>query len=138
MVKGKVKVVNVELDLNLEEEIRKQTAVDSRMKTRVNNIIERAQLREQKIDKKARGLRQLEEQFRPLFDAFLPGGENPIEITKDEALKILGIRRDELGSTIQKFKKFLRVVQENEWVLLISKNDKKERIYFLRRFSEPG
>ena len=69
--------------------------------------------------------------------ALLPEDAPPSEVTKERAMEILEISKEKLGSVLQRFKKFLRINKENEWVLLIGKNAQKERIYHLQKFSNP-
>lgn len=131
MTKGKVEIIDVKLDINLEEEIKKQTVVDGAAKTRIESIIERAKLRADKAPK-PKEVDEMEPLFVSLFDAMIAHKE----ITQDEAAKILNIPILQLGAALGKFKKFLRVTKNNEFVLFIGKNG-KQKVYYLKRLSDP-
>ena len=131
MAKGKVEIIDVKLDLNLEEEIKKQTVVDTNAKTRIESIIERAKLRADKNPKKPEP-DAMDAQLSALFD-FLTANK---DIGQEEATKILGVPVLQLGATLGKFKKFLRVSKNNEFALFIGKNG-KQKVYYLKRLSDP-
>lgn len=132
MTKGKVEIIDVKLDLNLEEEIKKQTAVDTTAKSRIESIIERAKLRQEKNAPKPKEADEMEPFFKSFFDALLERKE----INQDDAAKILNVPILQLGATLGKFKKFLRVSKANEFVLFIGKNG-KQKVYYLKRLSDP-
>lgn len=131
MTKGKVEIIDVKLDLNLEEEIKKQTTVDVTAKSRIESIIERAKLRAEKAPK-PKEADEMGPVFASLFDVMV----TKKEVGQEEAAKILNIPILQLGAALGKFKKFLRVSKNNEFALFIGKNG-KQKIYYLKRLSDP-
>jgi hypothetical protein len=131
MTKGKVEIIDVKLDINLEEEIKKQTSVDVTAKTRIESIIERAKLRADKAPK-PKEVDEMEPLFAALFDAMVAKKE----VNQEETAKILNIPILQLGAALGKFKKFLRVSKNNEFALFIGKNG-KQKVYYLKRLSDP-
>ena len=132
MTKGKVEIINVKLDLNLEEEIKKQTVVDTSAKSRIESIIERAKMRSDKGNAKQKEVDEMESQFKALFDALSANKE----VTQEEAAKLLNIPVLQLGAALGKFKKYLRVVKNNEFVLFIGKSG-KQKVYYIKKLSDP-
>lgn len=131
MTKGKVEIIDIKLDINLEEEIKKQTVVDTAAKTRIESIIERAKLRADKAPKPKEP-----DEMEPYLNAFFDALIAHKEIGQEEAAKILNIPVLQLGAALGKFKKFLRVSKNNEFVLFIGKNG-KQKVYYLKRLSDP-
>lgn len=131
MTKGKVEIIDVKLDLNLEEEIKKQTSVDVTAKSRIESIIERAKQRSDKAPK-PKEVDPMEPFFNALFDTIVANKE----INQEDAAKVLNIPILQLGAALGKFKKFLRVSKNNEFVLFIGKNG-KQKVYYLKRLSDP-
>lgn len=140
MAKGKVEIINVKLDINLEEAIQKQSQIDSTAKSRIDNILSKARERQEKppTEKQLKEAAQLE-RFQVLYDTMLPK-DMPVgtpKLTKDEVIKTLNITQESLGATIGKFKKYLNLQKGNQWVMMIGKNDAKERVYFLQSITAP-
>lgn len=131
MTKGKIEIIDVKLDINLEEEIKKQTVVDTGAKSRIESIIERAKLRADKAPK-PKEVDEMEPVFNTLFDTMIANKE----VGQEEAAKLLNIPVIQLGAALGKFKKFLRVSKNNEFVLFIGKNG-KQKVYYLKRLSDP-
>lgn len=132
MTKGKVEIIDVKLDLNLEEEIKKQTNVDVAAKSRIESIIERAKLRADKTTTKKQETDAMDAQFAALFDAMVAQKE----VNQEDTAKLLNIPILQLGAALGKFKKFLRVSKNNEFALFIGKNG-KQKVYYLKRLSDP-
>lgn len=140
MAKGKVEIINVKLDINLEETIRKQSIIDPTTKPRVDAILAKAKARQEKppTEKELKEAAQLE-RFQILYDLMLPK-DMPIgtpKLTKDEVIKTLNITQEALGATIGKFKKYLNLQKGNQWVMLIGKNQAKDRVYYLQSVTAP-
>jgi hypothetical protein len=131
MAKGKVEIIDVKLDINLEEEIKKQTVVDSTAKSRIESIIERAKLRADKAPK-PKEVDEMEPFFKVFFDSLIANKE----VNQEESAKLLNVPTLQLGAVLGKFKKFLRVSKNNEFVLFIGKNG-KQKVYYLKRLSDP-
>lgn len=131
MTKGKIEIIDVKIDINLEEEIKKQTVVDNTAKSRIESIIERAKLRADKAPKP----KEVDE-MDPLFSTFFDTMIANKEVGQEEAAKLLNIPILQLGAALGKFKKFLRVSKNNEFVLFIGKNG-KQKVYYLKRLSDP-
>jgi hypothetical protein len=139
MAKGKVEIINVKLDINLDAEIQKQSNIDPTIKARADAIIEGVKARDKKppTEKELKEVAQLE-RFQILYDLMLPkdGLEAP-HIAKDEVIKTLNITQETLGATIGKFKKYLNIKMGNQWVMLIGKNIAKDRVYYLQSITAP-
>lgn len=131
MTKGKVEIIDIKLDLNLEEEIKKQTVVDGTAKTRIESIIERAKLRADKAPKTKEP-----DAMEPVYSVFFDALIECKEISQEESAKLLNVPVLQLGATLGKFKKFLRVSKNNEFALFIGKNG-KQKVYYLKRLSDP-
>lgn len=140
MAKGKVEIINVKLDINLEDTIQKQSNVDSTSKSHIDTILSKARARQEKppTEKQLKDAAQLE-RFQVLYDAMLPKDmpTGTPKLTKDEVIKILNITQETLGATIGKFKKYLNLQKGNQWVMLIGKNEAKDRIYYLQSITAP-
>ncbi len=140
MAKGKVEIINVKLDINLEDTIQKQSKIDPAAKSKVDDILAKARARQEKppTEKELKEAAQLE-RFKVLYDIMLPK-DMPVgtpKLTKDDVIKTLNITQEALGATIGKFKKYLNLQMGNQWVMLIGKNDAKERVYYLQSTTAP-
>jgi hypothetical protein len=127
--KKKIEIYNVDLDINLDNEIKKHATLDTDTKDRIASIINIARERAKKpIDPE-----ELiwNEKFEKLFVIIT---NNPyLAATKQITMDILSISAPDLGKIIAKFKKFLRVNKDNKWSLIIGQDNKNERIYSLKR-----
>lgn len=138
MKKQKVEIVDIKLDVNLEEEIRKQASIDPTAKSRAESIIERAKARQEaSVAKQKAKAPTFPATFGAFFDALLPKEGVTPEATKEEAIKLLEVVPEAMGATLGKFKRYLRSEKNNEWVIQIGKNKANDRIYFLKPFAEP-
>jgi hypothetical protein len=128
--KKKVQIVNVNLDINLEDEIKKHSIIDASTKNKIINVLD---VNRQKDKKPINPVEQMwGEKFSRLFDEMT---KPDISMTKDAMTKILEIPVLELAAAIARFKKFLRVSKSNQWVILTGQDNKRERIYTLKKFS---
>jgi hypothetical protein len=138
MAKGKVEIINVKLDINLEEAIQKQSNIDQTSKSRIDEILSKAKTRQEKppTEKQLKEAAQLE-RFQVLYDTMLPKDAAAPQLAKDEVIKILNITQEALGATIGKFKKYLNLQKGNQWVMMVGKNQAKERVYYLQSITAP-
>lgn len=140
MAKGKVEIINVKLDINLDAEIQKQSIIDPTLKARADIILANARARQIKppSEKELKEAAQLE-RFKILYDIMLPkdGTTEIPKLAKDEVIKTLNITQETLGATIGKFKKYLNITMGNQWVMLIGKNKAKDRVYYLQSITAP-
>lgn len=128
--KKKVEIHNVDLDIDLDSEIKKHATLDTDTKDRINNILNIARDRAKKpVDPEELAWN---EKFEKLFVVIT--GNPDLSATKQATMDILGIPAADLGKILAKFKKFLKGVKKNEWSLMIGQNNKGERIYCLKRF----
>lgn len=128
--KKKVRIFNVDLDINLEDEIKKHSIIDASTKSKIINVLD---VNKQKDKKPVNPVEQMwNEKFSKLFDEMI---KPDISITKDTMAKMLEIPTLELSAAISRFKKFLRVSKLNQWVILTGTDNKRERIYTLKKFS---
>lgn len=138
MKKQKVEIVDIKLDVDLEAEIKKQASIDPTAKSRAESIVERAKARQEASQAKQKAkLPEFPSTFGAFFDALMPKDGVTPEITKEEAIKLLGVVPEAMGATLGKFKRYLRSEKNNEWVILIGKNKANDRVYFVRPFNEP-
>jgi len=128
--KKKIEIHNVDLDIDLDSEIKKHATLDTDTKDRISNIINIARERA----KKPVNPEELawNEKFEKLFVAIT--GDPDLAVTKQTTMDTLGIPAADLGKILAKFKKFLKINKNNEWALMIGQNNKGERIYCLKRF----
>lgn len=139
MTKKKVEIINVNLDINLEESILKQSKIDPTVKPRVDAILANAKPATKPPSEKALKEAALLERFQVLYDIMLPK-DMPIgtpQLTKDDVIKTLNITQESLGATIGKFKKYLNLQKGNQWVMLVGKSKSKDRIYYLQSVTAP-
>lgn len=128
--KKKIEIHNVDLDIDLDNEIKKHATLDTDTKSKITNIINIARDRAKKpIDPEEVAWN---EKFEKLFN-FITTDPN-LTATKQLTMDTLGIQAADLGKIIAKFKKFLKVNKNNEWTLMIGQDNKNERIYSLKRF----
>lgn len=127
----KIEIVDVQLDVDLDAEIRKHSNIDAVTRTKISDTIEKARMRQEKpVDPEEQAWNT---KFEALFGVM--SVEGAPEITKEAMATHLSITVEQIGSAIAKFKKFLRGVKANQWVVLLDKNAKRERIYVLRRYA---
>jgi len=128
--KKKVQIHNVDLDINLDDEIKKHATLDTDTKDRINNIINIARERAKKpVDPVELAWN---EKFDKLFTTIT--ADPDLSASKQVTMDTLGIPAADLGKILAKFKKFLKIIKKNEWTLMIGQNNKGERIYCLKRF----
>ena len=126
----KIEVFNVDLDINLEDEIKKHSTLDTHTKEKMVNILNNAPKNTKPMDPVEQ---EWNTKFDKLFDAM--AADSNTSVTKDAATVILGIPAKDLGSAIPKFKRYLRIIKENQWVVLTGQDNKRQRIYTIKRFA---
>lgn len=124
--KKKIQILNVDLDINLEDEIKKHSIIDANTKNKINTILDT-----NKPVKKINPTEQLwTDKFDKLFNIMSNQDTN---VTKSDMVKILEIPPLELAPAISRYKKFLRVNKLDQWTILTGQNNKRERIYTLKK-----
>lgn len=128
--KKRIEIHNVDLDIDLDSEIKKHATLDTDTKDRIANIINIARERAKKqVDPIELAWN---EKFEKLFIAIT--GDPNLAATKQATMDILDIPATDLGKILAKFKKFLKINKNDEWSLMIGQDNKRERIYSLKRF----
>lgn len=128
--KKKIEIHNVDLDIDLDSEIKKHATLDTDTKDKIASIINIARERAKKpVDPEELAWN---EKFDKLFTAII--SDPNLAATKQATMDILGIPAADLGKILAKFKKFLKINKNNEWVLMVGQDNKRERIYSLKRF----
>lgn len=128
--KKKIEVFNVDLDINLEEEIKKHSTLDTHTKSKIASVLNNAPKNIKPMDPIEQ---QWNSKFDKLFDAM--SADPNTSVTKLVAIDILGIPVNDLGLAIAKFKKYLRIHKENKWVVLTGQDTSRQRIYTIKRFA---
>jgi len=124
--KKKIEIIDVKLDINLEEEIKKYSNIDNSTKSKVDSILANARARNRKLDPEKK---MWDEKFEKLFQIM----SNNIILDKEQFIKTLGITADKIAPIISKFKSFLQIAKNNEWVIVLGGD--KSRTYTLKRFN---
>ena len=126
--KKKIEIHNVDLDIDLDSEIKKHATLDTDTKDKIANIINIARERAKKpIDSVEAAWN---EKFEKLYSLFTTSVN--CSVSKNDMTEVLGIQASDLGKIIAKFKKFLRINKNNEWTLMVDPNP-KVRYYNLKR-----
>lgn len=126
--KKKIEIHNVDLDIDLDSEIKKHATLDTDTKDKITNIINIARERAKKpVDPEELAWN---EKFEKLYTAF--NAAVNCSISKSGMIELLGIQAADLGKVIAMFKKFLRVHKNNEYTLMVDPNP-KSRYYNLKR-----
>lgn len=125
--KHKAEIIDIKLDINLDEEIKKYTSVDPIVRNKIYSIIDQAKARVKQPDPAEI---VLNEKFEQLFILL----SNNIT-SKQNLLKFLEIEPKLLSGILMKFKRFLRIVKNNQWVLVLDKAS-GDRTYSVVRFSD--
>jgi hypothetical protein len=131
----KIEIINVNLDIDIDAEIKKQSTIDHTTRAKINNIVNRAKIRtpDKKISQKDV---EWNDKFEKLFQIMAPlDSLLPLpDISKETVVSILEITADQLGAILTKFKKFLRESKLGKFVVIIG-NSRHKRTYALKRFS---
>ena len=133
--RSKIEIIDVHLDVNLAEEIKKQTETDASTRAKIGSIIESARQRKPQPQISAEE-KVWNDKFEKLFQAMvLEDGSTPA-LTKNTVAELLETSVDKLGAIISRFKKFLRNIKSDEWTLVLDKNAQRERVYSLQKQDE--
>ncbi|MEM3000673.1 MAG: hypothetical protein QXP41_00575 [Candidatus Nitrosocaldus sp.] len=127
--RSKIEIININIDINIDEEIKKQTNVDELTKSKINNVIERAKMRQGAHTNQ--GVDEFDNKFEALFTVM---SADNVSLTKEDFMNRLNITGEQLGAYISKFRKFLKDAKDNKWVLVLGKNENNKRIYMLKRY----
>jgi biopolymer transport protein ExbB/TolQ len=133
--KSKIEIIDVHLDVNLADEIKKQTETDANTRAQIDNIIESAKQRKPQSRVSPED-QAWNDKFEKLFKAMvLEDGSSP-SLTKNTVAELLETSIDKLGAVISRYKKFLRNIKSDEWTLILDKNAQRERVYSLQKQDE--
>jgi len=131
MTKPRVHVVKIDLDIDLDEEIKKATAVSDEIKVHIKGFLEEKQMRRQEISKRVKPTpKEWLPKMDRLFDALQKAGDGALN--KDEMAQTIDVPPNEIGPIIQRFKSYLKAEKNNDWHLEI-KVRSKIRTYRLRK-----
>jgi len=130
MSKPRIHVVQIDLDLDLEEEIKKATAVSDEIKVHIKGFLEEKKARKSAAPKRKPTPPEWLPAMEAIFGA-LQAAENG-SLTKEEMAKAASVEPDGIGPVIQRFKSYLRAEKENDWHLEI-KVRSKVRTYRLQK-----
>ena len=127
--RSKIEIIDVNININIDDEIKKQTNIDESMRTKINDIIMKAKTRQERpVDNDKI---ELYKKFESLFTTM--SSSNAL-ITKDDFANYFGIAHQYIGAYILRFRKFLKEVKNNEWALIMGKDERNQRTYMLKRY----
>lgn len=132
--KKKIEIIDIRLDIDLTEEIRKRTdMLNEEIKNQTKNLIERAKLRAQKTKSSKQREKELwDVKCQRVFDKLVAAAETDFPwLSSSEIMSLMNVESVSLQSVIQRLKSFIK--KEGHWVLT-RKRRSKESTYKLDRF----
>lgn len=132
--KKKIEIIDIRLDIDLTEEIRKRADVlNADIKQQAETLIERAKLRSQKVKSSKERTQELwEGKCKRVFDKLVASAETEHPwISGEEIMNVVDSDSVSLQSVIQRLRSFIK--KEGHWTLTRKKKS-GQSIYKLDRF----
>lgn len=126
----KIQVVEINLDIDLEEEIKKETKVSDDIRIQLHDVV-RSRMKNPKHVSKSK---RIKKNFEPKFDKLFEVLVEEDSINKADFASVVGVKPEDIGPVVQRFKTYLREKHEGNWYLE-SKKKRNTRVYKLINIS---
>lgn len=124
----RIRIVHVDLGINIGDEIKKETIVSTKMASNIRNLIHSKMTQQQKPKKQ---VVNLDDKFDMLFKIM----QEESSIAQYNIASIFDVEPNKIGPIVTKFKTYLKRNQNADWFLDI-KATSKGRIYSLKNLTQ--